>query len=162
MPINREALIRDIVRIIAGDSCCKCKQHDCKHRAQKIEFVIGPVSNRIIETKKGNTNMSLILTDEQKVALSVAFLDKAGNAAKVDGAPVWGTSDPNVVVLDVAADGLSAVAVTAGPLGKSQVSVSADADLGEGIVTIVGTLDIEVVGGAAATVGIAAGTPESK
>lgn len=106
--------------------------------------------------------MALILTDEQKVKLSVSFLTKAGNAAKVDGAPVWSSSNDTVISLVVAEDGLSADAVTVGPLGSAQVSVSADADLGEGVRSIVGTLDLEVVAAEAATVGIAAGAPELK
>jgi alkylation response protein AidB-like acyl-CoA dehydrogenase len=105
--------------------------------------------------------MTLILTDEQKVALAVAFTDRMGNPASVEGSPVWASSDPCVEVT-AAADGLSAVATTTGPLGTAQVSVSADADLGEGVKSIVGTLDIEVVAAEAANVGISAGAPEPK
>lgn len=104
---------------------------------------------------------TLILTDEQKVALAVAFTDKMGNPASVEGAPAWASSDPCVEVT-AAADGFSAVATTTGPLGTAQVSVTADADLGEGVVPIVGTLDIQVVAAMAANVGITAGAPEPR
>jgi hypothetical protein len=40
-----------------------------------------------------------------------------------------------------------------------QISVTADADLGAGVTPIAGTLDIEVVGDQAVSVGIVAGTP---
>jgi hypothetical protein len=106
--------------------------------------------------------MALILTDEQKVKLSVGFFTKAGNPAKIDGLPTWASSDPSIITVTVSEDGLSADAVTAGPLGTVQVTVSADADLGEGTRLITGVLDIEVRAAEAVSANIAAGTPESK
>lgn len=105
--------------------------------------------------------MTLILTDMQKVPLSVEFLDAAGNPALVDGTPAWSSSDP-CVTLEAAADGLSAVATASGALGTAQVSVTADADMGAGVEPITGLLDIQVIADKAATVGISAGTPEPK
>lgn len=106
--------------------------------------------------------MSLILTDEQKVTLALTPKTAAGNPAKLDGAPVWSVSAPEVASLEVAEDGLSATVVTVG-LGAVQVSVSADADLDEGEVrTVSGVLDIEVVAAEAASLGISAGVPELK
>ena len=43
--------------------------------------------------------------------------------------------------------------------GATQISVTADADLGEGVTPIVGTLSIDVVGGQAVSINIVAGTP---
>src|SRR6185436_3167778 len=100
--------------------------------------------------------MSLILTDEQKVSLTIQPLTAAGNSAKVDGVPVWSVSDSNILSLTVSEDGLSAVVTTVGPLGDCKVSVSADADLGEGIRNLTGTLDITVVAAEAASIGIVA------
>ena len=104
----------------------------------------------------------LILTDAQKVSLAVAFTNPIGNPAPVDGVPAWTVSDPNVIDLQVADDGLSAVAVTKGPLGPCQVTVTADADMGSGVRSITGTLDIEVRASEAVAVGIVAGTPETR
>jgi hypothetical protein len=105
--------------------------------------------------------MSLILTDEQKCSLSVAFTTAAGHPAPVDGVPQWSVSDANVLNLTVAADGMSAV-VASGALGTAQVNVQADADLGSGVTTISGVLDVEVKPAQAVSVGISAGTPELK
>ena len=102
----------------------------------------------------------LTLTDEQKCPLSIQPLTAAGNPARVDGVPVWASSDVNVISLDVASDGMSAVARTPGTLGTSTVSCIADADLGSGVREIVAVLDITVVAAEAATMGIATGTPE--
>jgi len=105
--------------------------------------------------------MPFILTDEQQVTLSVGFKTAAGNPAKVDGLPIWASSDESIVSLVVAADGLSAVAVS-GALGSAQISVQADADLGEGVRTITSTLDIEVHAAEAVSVLVVVGTPELK
>ena len=106
--------------------------------------------------------MALVLTDLQKVSLSVAFTTAAGNPAVVDGTPVWASSDEAVVSVVAAEDGLSAVATTVGPLGLAQVSVAADADLGDGVKPIVGTLDISVIASEAVFAGLVAGVPELK
>jgi len=104
---------------------------------------------------------SLVLTDDQKVTLSVAFFDKHGHKAEVEGVPVWASSDP-VILVEASADGMTAVATTAGERGPAQVSVTADVDLGTGVEELVGLLDIEVIPDKAATIGISAGTPEPK
>jgi len=106
--------------------------------------------------------MSLILTDVQKVSLSIQPVDAAGNPAKVDGLPEWQSSDPTVLSLTVAADGLSAEVMTLGPLGTCQISVSADADMGTGVHSITGLLDVEVVASDAVSVAVTAGIPESR
>lgn len=105
---------------------------------------------------------TLILTDEQKCALSVGFTTAAGNPAKVDGILQWTVSDATILSLTVADDGMSAEVITNGPLGASQVSVTADADLGAGVTDITGVLDVEVRAAQAVTVGITAGAPETK
>jgi len=106
--------------------------------------------------------MALILTDVQKVSLSIQPVSAAGNPAPVDGAPVWSSSAPDVVTVTAAPDGMSAVAVTTGKLGTAQISVSADADLGAGVTTITGTLDLEVQASQAVSLNVTAGAPENK
>lgn len=112
-----------------------------------------------VPSKKGH-EMALILTDIQKVTLSISPRSAVGNPAPVDGVPVWQVSDSSVLEVTTAEDGFSAVAVTTGKLGVCQVSVSADADIGEGVQTITGVLDVEVKASAAVNLDISAGTPE--
>jgi len=106
----------------------------------------------------------LVLTDVQKVHLAVRPIDAAGNQAPVDGKPTWaaGGANPEILELVPSDDGLSCDVFTVGPLGTAQVQVNADADMGEGIVPIVGLLDIEVQASQAVSVAIDAGTPEPK
>ena len=94
-----------------------------------------------------------------KLPMSLQLVDKFGNVAIVDGAPVWVLTNPALGSLVVAADGLSAELTPTGPLGSFAVQVAADADLGEGIKTISGELPIELLSGDAVTVQIVAGTP---
>jgi len=101
----------------------------------------------------------LILTDEQKCSVSVAFKTDKGNPAPVDGVPVWASSNEATVVVTPAADGLSAELTTPGGLGVAQISVKADADLGAGTTEITGLLDVEVKPAGATIVEIVPGTP---
>ena len=100
----------------------------------------------------------MILTDSQKVVVSVSAVDKKGNPAALDAAPVWTSSDENVVTLNVATDGMSAVAMAVGTLGHAQVLASAV--VGDG--NISGTLEIDVVSGSASTLNLTAGAPEEQ
>jgi hypothetical protein len=104
--------------------------------------------------------MTLVLKDNQRVAISVSPVDARGNPAKVDGAPVWSVIGPGILALETSDDGLSCVATATGELGVTQVTVTADADLGEGVQTISGLLDVEVIGGMAVGLAINAGVPE--
>ena len=68
--------------------------------------------------------------------------DPPGNPATVDGVPSWASSDPSIVSVTPAPDGLSAVAESTGNLGNVQISVAADADLGSGVREITAVGDI--------------------
>ena len=114
-------------------------------------------TNKIL---KGIHNM--ILTDLQKVKMSIAPVDAVGNPAKIDGVPQWASSDETLVSITPAADGLSCYATAVGPLGTVQVSVQADADLGPGVKTITGTLDIEVTASDATSLSVSTAVPEPK
>lgn len=106
--------------------------------------------------------MPQIISDSQQFRATVAFVDKKGNPALVEGAPTWGTSDASILTVTADADGMGALVVAAGPLGDAQVNVTGDADLGEGVTNVVGTLDVTVVAGAAIAANIGAATPEEQ
>ena len=106
--------------------------------------------------------MSLILTDRQEVDLAVEFRSKAGNPAPVDGVPEWESSDTSIMTVTPSADGLSAVATTVGPVGHVQISVTADADLGEGVRHISGVLEINVEPSGAVSAALSAGEPRDR
>lgn len=99
------------------------------------------------------------LTVTEKVPVQIIPRDAKGNVASVDGVPQWSSSDPNVITVVPAADGMSCDVVATGATGTALVTVTGDADLGAGVIPIVGTLDVVVAGGQAVVIEIVAGTP---
>jgi hypothetical protein len=106
--------------------------------------------------------MSLVLTDNQEVSLSVTPVSKGGNEAPVES-PEWSSSDPSVIEVVVdAASPLKALIKTTGKVGSAQVKFSCDARIGDGVSPLLSTLDVEVVPGEAVNVKIDAATPTEK
>ena len=103
-----------------------------RRRAVRIQLRLGPVSEMFPNPKDSIVN---VLTDMQKVSAGpIQPVDGAGHPAPVDGVPVWAVSDEKILTVTPSADGLSADIETTGELGTAQVTVTADADLGAGVV----------------------------
>jgi hypothetical protein len=100
----------------------------------------------------------LQLTDTQQVPVQIAGADKKGAPAPVQN-PTFTSSDPNVATVTQDTTDPTKATVVAGLPGTCQIQVSADADLGDGVTTISGVLDITVVAGQAASIAVTAGTP---
>ena len=65
-------------------------------------------------------------------------------------------------VSTVSDDGMTADVTTVGPLGTATVTVSADADLGDGVTSLTGTLEVEVIASQAADLNVSVGTPTER
>jgi len=137
-----------------------------------LTFDIGPDLNAVLREAFGLTKprltiskltigqlsytgelMAFQLRDDQTASATVTAKDARGNLAEIQ-APAWASSDEGIITVEPSADGLSATITPTGPLGTAQVQFSADADLGEGVVTLSGAADVEVVGGEASSVEI--------
>lgn len=105
---------------------------------------------------------AFILTDTQQVAGTVAYVDKAGNPATVDGAPVWASSDETVLTVVAAADGMSGTFTATGKLGNAQGTITADADLGAGVSPVALTQDFTVIASAAVAGTVTLGSATEK
>jgi len=105
--------------------------------------------------------MPLVLTVTQEADLAVVAFDARGNPAQV-AEPRWSSSDESVLGVVQSQDGMSAVVRAAGPTGNAQVVFRCDADLGEGVVELMGTLDVEVVAGQAVSVSVVASAPREQ
>lgn len=101
----------------------------------------------------------MTMTNSQKVHVTIQPVDKQGNPAVVDGVPVWASSDSTIITVTPNATGMEADVVAVGLLGDAKVSVSADADLGAGVTTIFGSLDVTITQGQAVGIKITVGTP---
>jgi hypothetical protein len=98
--------------------------------------------------------MPYILPGDKQVTLFVALKDAfdAMAIAPEDVVPEWETTDPGVLSLEAAPDGMSATAYPAG-VGTCQVTARIDE-------TTAGTFEIEVVAGAPTTLEISAAAAE--
>lgn len=95
----------------------------------------------------------LQITDSQRIVFGVPTVtDKRGNPTTVQN-PVLSSSDATVLAVTDNGDG-SGFADATGTLGTAVFTLDADADLGEGVVAVQGTLEVEVKAGNAAIVNI--------
>lgn len=93
---------------------------------------------------------------------AASIKDKYGNPAAVQGDWTWSSSDESIVTVDGPSPGTDVTITTAGPDGVATVSGVADADLGEGVVSITAIVSVNVVSGMASTVEVSLDTPQDK
>lgn len=105
--------------------------------------------------------MLITITNEEKVQVTLTPTTAAGNPATLDGVPTWIVTEGDAT-LEVAEDGLSAFLVSGAADTNSKVEVTADADLGEGVVTLTDTIDLAVVAATASVLGATVATPVLK
>lgn len=101
------------------------------------------------------------LNNEQKVTATLAPKTSKGKPVPVDGKPSWSVAAGDVT-LEAAEDGMSCTIISGDSPGVSQVVVEADADLGEGVVTISDVIEVTVEGALASNLGLTVGTPVDK
>lgn len=104
----------------------------------------------------------ILLLNNQTVRLTAVPVDARGYTSRVDGVPVWSVSDPTLVSIVPAADGLSCQVTPLGPLGTAVVTVTGDADLGAGVTNITGSIDVIVEAGQAVSFLVTAGEPTNQ
>jgi hypothetical protein len=129
---------------------------------------IGPVSAKAAQPPQGIINrrpfveseVTLQLTADQQVELSIKGEDAHGNAVEITGDTQWTSSDESVV--SVVQNGPEqATAVAVGPAGTASVTVTNDVDQ-DGTGDYMGSLAIDVVAGDLAEIVIEAGEPTDK
>jgi hypothetical protein len=132
--------------------------------APRIEFILGPVSEQSINRSTQPMASTQVLKATQQSVAALAIRDARENPARIDGVPTWSSSDETRVTVAAAEDGLSATIKAVGPLTESpvQINVLADADLGEGVRTIQGVLEVTVIAGDAVTIAITPGPAEEQ
>lgn len=101
------------------------------------------------------------MTVTQQFLASIQPVDAKGKPAPIDGAAVFSSSDESVAKVVAQPDGLSALVVAQG-VGSYSISVSADADLGEGVTTLIANDTGTITQGQAVSLGITAGPVEEQ
>lgn len=134
--------------------CAKSKRKKSKAR---LLFRVKTGTQSFVEGKK------MRMTNENEFDVEVESpKTAAGNPARLDGAARFESSDESVATViqtgDYTATIRAVLGADLGPTGKTiQVVARADADLGEGVREIVGTMAVEVVPAEAATFELKAG-----
>jgi hypothetical protein len=114
----------------------------------------------INKIKIGGTITMVSIKDTQKVSGQLKPKDSKGNATTVQAGSVnYDSTDANVCTVVKDPDDETKFTVTAGAPGVAQVNFTADADLGEGVVQVSGSLAVEVTAGQATTLGVELGEP---
>jgi hypothetical protein len=85
-----------------------------------------------------------ITTDQNLPNVTLAITNNRGQPAPVDGVPLWASSDETIIMVTPSGDGMSAVIDTVAN-GTARVTVTADADLGAGTVSLTGVSEDIVV-----------------
>jgi hypothetical protein len=106
--------------------------------------------------------MSVECTDEEKVRIRAVPVTPSGNAAQLDGPlSVMRVGGDATAEMD-AGDPLAFWLISGPAPGVSTFQVSADADLGEGVVTIADIVELRVAGAKASSLGLVAEAPVPK
>ena len=134
------------------------KIKECCH-GKSVHF--GYKLSPIIHKNRGVKMLDLTIDDTQKVTVTLNPVTDKGTPAKLDGAPTW-IGDGGGSSIIVASDGLSADLVSSDVASVTVFTVSADADLGAGVVTISDTITLNVISAMATNLGLVAGTPVAK
>lgn len=105
--------------------------------------------------------MQITITNEEKVLVTLAPTTAAGNPATLDGIPTWEVTSGDAT-LEIAEDGLSAFLVSGAVAGTSTITLTADADLGEGVVNLTESIDLVVTLPLANVLGLVVAAPVLK
>ena len=108
----------------------------------------------------GNEDITVQLTADQQVDLSISGQDKYGNPVDISGDTVWTSSDESIITV-TSTDPSTATATAVGPVGTAAVTVSNDVNQ-DGTGDFQGSLAIDVVAGEMAEIEITASTPTDK
>jgi hypothetical protein len=109
----------------------------------------------------GNEDITVQLTADQQVDLSITGQDRYGNPVDISGDTAWLSSDESIISVTPGADSSHATAVAVGPTGTASVTVTNDVNQ-DGTGDFQGSLAIDVVAGDIAEIEVQAGTPTDK
>lgn len=106
----------------------------------------------------------ITITDSQTVTVTVTgATDKKGNPAPLDGVPTFASADETICTFAADpsdASGMTGIITAVGPLtSATAVSITADAQLGDGVTNIVVNGLVEITSGQATGFAVTVGTP---
>jgi hypothetical protein len=129
---------------------------------------IGPVTEKQHQpdpgppgsSSTGKEEITVQLTADQQVELSISGEDNYGNPVTIAGDTQWTSSDESVVTV-TADDPSHATAVAVGPVGSVAVTVTNDVNQ-DGTGDYFGSIALDVVAGRMTEIAVTAGEPTDK
>lgn len=121
-----------------------------------LDFNVGPVEAKV----RRHEMLELNITNEQKIPVTVNPVTATGRPAQLDGPIVVTVQSGDGTVETV--DDRTFKAVSGDNPGDTVYLVSADADLGAGVVTVSDIVTLHVAGALAESLGLTAGAVEPK
>lgn len=125
----------------------------------RLHFSVGLPKNK--NESEPYMPLTVSITNEQKVKVTLTPKTDTGKPASVDGVPTWQVLSGGSSI-EAADDGMSAYLISGNDPGDTEIIVKADAELGEEIVEISDIIKLSVVGATAKNLGLTVGTPEPK
>ena len=136
--------------------------------APRFNWSVGMAVNKT-KTKRKNTMLELVITNEQKIQVTLTPVTATGKPAQLDGAATFEVINGDAKIEPVVDEtGTGSILpntawIVSGDLpGDSQIMVSADVDLGEGVGTISDIIKLTVAGAKAVSLGLTVGAPVAK
>jgi hypothetical protein len=134
-----------------------------------LRWHIGPVATKpvgwtpappsLLRHPPTKSETTMQLTADQQVTLTVSGTDAYGNPTNISGDGTWLSSDE--AIIQVTGDDDSAVATAVGPIGTASVTYTNDVDQ-DGSGDFIGSLAIDVVGGAMTAIVLTPSEPVGK
>ena len=131
------------------------------YTAPRFNWSIGSAVNKT-KTEGQNNMLEITITNEQKIQVTLTPVTATNNPAQLDGGATFEVISGTATVAMIADNPLSAFLVSGDLPGDSEILVSADADLGDGVETISDIIKLTVAGAKAASLGLTVGAPVAK
>lgn len=113
------------------------------------------------QVKPNNTMTEIKITNAQKVKVTLNPVSQSGKPVELDGTPSWSVQSGDSTV-EPAEDGKSAYLISSDVPGVTEIVVTADADLGEGVEEIAAGVILTVEGEKATSLGLEVSPAEDK
>lgn len=131
--------------------------------AEGFEITLGTITDRVSDAEDAPMPTVELTVLQKMTGLTISSpVDRKGNPAPIDGPPAWSSSDESVATVVASGDGMFADIIATGVPGVAVVTVSGDADLGEGTTTIETPINVSVVSEQAVGFGLTLGAVEDK
>ena len=131
------------------------------YTAPRFNWSVGSAVNKT-KTKGQNNMLEITITNEQKIQVTLTPVTATNKPAQLDGGATFEVISGTATVAMIEGNPLSAFLVSGDLPGDSEILVSADADLGDGVETISDIIKLTVAGAKAASLGLTVGAPVAK